>query len=592
MTKKNKNLLGILAILAVIGIFGFSQGWFSQLGLTATGSEVNLDSWGQNFPTTAEIVTPVYGILKCRAEGWSEPDPDLGVYTIEGGILGEYWTSGKLTKKCLVPEDSSCKIEGQIVADCSGGTSYTTIDIYIGGLKYDVPAVASYGQTYEIVAKCWKSLPIIGTFYVAPAKITVNFKNPNVPWIYKETEGYGIQGRVTGSKYCQITPYIQSKIETLRTQTAAAVQDAKSRLDDLQLYQGWLKVIPLGDDVPIIVGWKKDPAYGNVNPYGKYSGMNVVCSGNALYQATPIATVGGITTLFTQGQFITNTVGGSQVCCSNYDCLGGTCSAYECSGDKCAGKGECLYGNNPTPCGQSGGCVETSTMGGKFITYGCDGNGCCNKIEENRPCCQVQCDRMSTSTIKYVCDKTQGCVANPIQVDCGTNYCCNVPPLKTDSQNSVWETQYCTGTLTCCPMQGDERRGTCLPQCSAPKCNNNNKCEPELGETATNCKDCEVPSNDTCETKATIVLYDLPVLGKATILNPLTLFLCYLEDVTTYLIKIVKFILCIILGVLSFKIFEKEFIKKSKKKDKQIFLIVGALLGIAIAYGSWIFIPL
>jgi hypothetical protein len=341
------------------------------------------------------------------------------------------------------------------------------------------------GETITVKAWCENSF---GT-RLPPQSATIQIAGNQV-MLYADFEGFLPDGWIAGTEACKMAG---SQADVLKQ-----IQMQESPIDFV--------VLPLGETRHVIVGWREDPAFGIVNPMGRYNNRDVLCRQNwELASVKGIATVGGRTYWTKEATIET----GQDICCDNTGCVGNySCDNYHCVQEPttCPQGGPFL---TPDQCGVAGICIEgTGAEQGKFWIQGwsLDAQGCCVSGRQYQQCCPQTCDRLSTPTDKYFCVPNSGCTLISFLKECGPGNCCNQVDRSegrqwTDAENSPYKTQFCAVDKTCCYGQAEVYRGRCLSSCGAeppPLCGNG-YCDFLLGETPESCPDdCGISNKQEC----------------------------------------------------------------------------------------------
>lgn len=390
-------------------------------------------------PIGDKVYLPVTGHLKCESYGAEKPDGWTVYPQWEIPWLLNYYSA-----KATCTYKAGCRIPADPIIHCPPLALYSDSWVGVGNTKYTLPETIGYGTELTIAGRCWYWSPI-GIINLKPDSIELTYYGQE-SGVYAYTEGYGFSGYVPNSKpNCNLI---------------------YADLTQLTRYQKEGDSIPrqelnLGETIPLLVGWREDPVFGNIGPY---QGRNVYCRyGFGLYELDKVATIGGHD-YWAAGEFITNNIDGKPVCCRNDECriygAEWVCEDHVCKkGGEVCEFGSCPWGSD-IECGSPEECVRRDSEF-YLIKRGCvKETRCCHQSEEKVMCCQSECDAMSTPERKYICDYSKGCVLISIKQECGAGRCCNVPPLTTDTALSPYKTQYCA-IGECCPIQGESFRGYC-----------------------------------------------------------------------------------------------------------------------------------
>lgn len=536
-TKQKNQLLGYFVLL-ILGVVVLSQTGIIRLG------------YGDSkypFPAKDRVFSPVSGFLKCeKMQGGTVHDSLL--FDSQSLFAGLY---GYKIAKETCNYKAGCFV-GQVDVVCPPLATYSDSWVKIGGISGRTRS--EEGEEIEVGGRCWYTLPIVGTTYLAPEQITVDFRGYKAA-VYRYTEGYGNPEIVPGS-----SPNCDLRY---------------ADLTQLERYQNASTPIPhkemaLGDMYPILVGWREEPAFGNVNPQGTYQGKNVACSvGGGLYEVEKVYTEGGHD-YWVESRFLTSNIDGKPICCSNGDCYGGqVCDGYVCKdkGTVCPA-GSCPWGTD-IECGPPETC---SREGDSFVLHKnrCGADGCCQQETQSVACCQSECDAMSTATTSYVCDYKKGCVPLQFKKECGAGHCCNVPPLNTRTATSPYLTQSCGIGADCCPIPGEQYRG----YCSGTGC------------TATTTT---IPA-DSCEAGCVV---NSPFFG-VKYPDLLCLVGCWVSGLFAGVVRItslmVEFVFALVLGYIAGEIAKRVMARRVSRNKQGFVPIFSKIIGLIVFFALWVYI--
>ena len=305
--------------------------------------------------------------------------------------------------------------------------------------EYTLPLDIDYGEVIHIQAGC---IGFWGNKY-PPESLDTDIVGYEAK-LRVDSQGYSKAGWVDGSGNCLLVSLDSKMLKKMQDESDDPLEGVEQ--------------IGMGETKDVIAGWRDTPAFGTLNPCGKYVGQDVLCKPyDALYKAKRIYTDGGHN-YWTASEIITTRAEDASLCC-----CGGDCAAdYVCEDYHCVPEGViCQYGECPWgihQCEHLGGCIEDVATG-KFYLRGvtCDEDKCCQYTEGEVMCCPSYCDRMSTPAMTLQCVYDEGCVEVEFLKECPSGYCC-LP-------GGEWKVQVCTGGLQCCMELDDEYRGVCKKEC-------------------------------------------------------------------------------------------------------------------------------
>ena len=463
MKKKTRNqilftIIGIIVILVIV--FGLRE-----YGL------VKFEQYSGNyqpsypFPLNNKLYSPVYGHIDCELVSGEYTAPKtLQWYSESFRIYNQCEECSKAVADFTCNEIGGCEFTGITGIKCSrpilGGDG-----CYGQGYDYSIKVngiegktSAAYGENMHIEVYCTQC-DVQGMWYakLSPVNLSLEVKG-KLAKLKVESYGYTIGGWLDGSDGCKLTS-----------------EDAKT-LKNMQLTDNPIKdtdINELGKSInQIIVGWREDPAFDNINPQGQYNGMDVICRPfSELASIKKVGTIGGYT-YYVKDQTLMTYSQNTDMCCDNTNCQSGyVCEKYKCVKNATV----CKYGSCAWSVDQCGspGCYELAD-GYVDRTFYCDENKCCQRNDKPVKCCPITCERMSTPSEKYKCNPDVGCVKQIYQDPCGNGYCCNVEGEGKkwfDITLSPYITQNCVGDKKCCyENPNDPYRGTCKDTCSIPQC--------------------------------------------------------------------------------------------------------------------------
>jgi hypothetical protein len=487
----------IWILMAVVGIAVLSNSGINfNLGSTiGTG-------FSPEYPANPfnKIFNPVWGQIDCKSGGVKTSS---ATYTMnKNGDWATYsWTCNNIGNYCYIAKvDSVCPERKDAIF--GNLYKYTTTEITINGRSASVGSSFSIGETAIIRVQCVYTALLLESPYSAPNAF-VQFSADQYK-LYVTSHGYTAGGYMDGTENCKLIGESATKLKDAQPSEATFIE---------QFLGIKLNNVNIGDNIPplttknVIVGWREDPTFGNMNPSGKYNGQDVLCIPyNGLYNVKTVGTNGGVT-YYMKGSVLKTYSQDNTLCCDNTNApTGYYCENYKMSQkpSTCT-KGSCAW--SADQCGVQGTCVDDGTN--YYIkTFSCV-NGCCEEKREYQKCCLATCDRVSTASDKYYCNPQVGCVKISTDLECGNGYCCNVNGVGkqwSDASKSPYKTQGCTLTdLKCCYSNvNDVYRGTCMKDCTVSIHCGNEKCEAELGEDKTTCPvDCApTDCQASCEKKA------------------------------------------------------------------------------------------
>jgi len=382
------------------------------------------------FPVQDKIYQPVWGAINCQHTGGTTAVTQPTPYE-----CGD-WLIGKLCVDYQCEYIGGCKLRS-VSGSCPTGSWNFDSRITIGSSSYEysLPLDLDYGQTVHIMGICLTGVR------KQPETLDIDIVGYQSK-LYIESYGYTQGGWLAGSDNC--------KLVSVDAATLKQMQDKSA--DELK----GIEQIQMGVTEHIIVGWREDPAFGTVNPCGKYNGQDVVCRPYDKLASLKKVYTEGNRNYWTVDEVIETYAQNNQLCCCAGDCAAG----YECEAYHCVEKPIiCEYGQCPwgiEQCHHVSGCFQE---GGKFYlrqAY-CDPDKCCQYTENEVKCCKNYCDAMSTPTKSYYCDYDVGCVEVTIPKECPAGHCCMA--------GGEYKTQNCLLGLQCCMELGSEYMGVCKEQC-------------------------------------------------------------------------------------------------------------------------------
>lgn len=403
----------------------------AQLAITGDST------YSAEYPSpTDKIFNPVIGTLSCESTdywyAWSEY---FNADALDLYACGRYGVCSNIPASCPTIDaigPNKCKVQLKDYS-CYFGSTYSTTEYSVDGSSWKVYSGTIYMEhdTDNIKIRC--------TNPSASFKVTPKFRE-QLPIIKLKVEAYGYSksGWVSGTEGCVLAGSM--------AQTIGNLQASGTRLPRLLSYN---------QDVSVTVGWREDPAYGNVNPMGQRNGKDVSCKPfYGIWQAVKYATEGG-KTYYTLGQELTSYSYNKNMCCSNTDCgTGGVCENYECT----TKPSTCTHGT----CGA--GFYETTYQeesGGKFyLTNEKCVNNCIEKTSREIACTDDYCARMCPSGSKCWCDIDKGCQQTTTLLPCGTGNCC--------INGGDFEVQDCAFGYECClTAHANPYKGECHSSCES-----------------------------------------------------------------------------------------------------------------------------
>jgi hypothetical protein len=446
--KKSKTKGVVVILLLIVAIVGLVSGVFYFTSQS-------------NIQPTDRVFGKVYGYLKCEytglSTGWSNGVEFLPEPTSKCALVDNKYSIYYHWVECpSYAGDKGCDLKFDYV-ECAeygyqpmvrfgnSGLWQIYTDNLIKNVKAGDNALVQFGCGKGFMGNP-PSQPDCGAVFGA----TMKYK-PLYLWrfysqaIYKYTEGFAPQGKLSGSEpRCSL---MSGEAEEFK-KTQVASEDSIAGLQNLQL----------GETKSIIVGWREDPAFGNVNPLGQYGGNDVACKFNdALYKLNKVTTVGGVS-YYTQGSSLGDLNG--VLCCGADQCpTGKVCEAYKCVAKpvNCA-EGQCNSWEKGT-CPEKDKPLEEN---GKYFlqTVCCDSSelACRKTTKTEVKCTPASCDKLDKSDEDWACDYQNGCYkVQGIKKPCPTGECCL-------EQNSEFNKQDCGNGQFCCNalVNNDPYRGLCM----------------------------------------------------------------------------------------------------------------------------------
>lgn len=429
MKKSGSWILVVLGLALIIG----AAAVVTQTLYVGAGDEYEPE---YPFPVQDMIYSPVWGQINCQKTGGvtaiTQPTP------YECDLPG--WLRSGACYDFTCEYIGGCKIRS-ITGTCGWTESFSkTVNNEVNILPLNV----DYGQSVTIRTWC------TGIGYCKPPKtVDVDIVGYQAK-LYVYAHGYAKVGYLSGSDNCKL---VSVDAATLSVDAATLKEMQDKSADELK----GVEQIPMGVTKHIIVGWREDPAFGTVNPCGKYNGQDVVCR--------PYEKIASLKKIYTEGnrnywtvdEVIETYTQNNQLCCCAGDCAAG----YECEAYHCVEKpvicehGQCPWGVEQ--CSHVSGCFHE---GNKFYLRNayCDADKCCQYTEREVMCCRDFCDAMSTPTQSFYCDYDKGCEEVIFEKQCPAGCCC--------LSGGEYKIQNCLPGKECCMELANPYMGLCKDSCS------------------------------------------------------------------------------------------------------------------------------
>jgi len=333
---EQSQIITILVVALALG--GTASAYYLLGGQFPFGVSGNTFNPEYPDPATNVLYNPVYAQLDCKDTGdFNSPQnvvltnvPNCGVLCAPFGEA--YFVCNNYFGCQALQPQIECTSQ---TWGCSGTENIKEIRLgSASGSLLSYPYQINRGDSYYFKAQC-KFSNCIG--YWSPNGYSLNVKG-RLSMIYVDAHGYIPAGWLASTEGCKFVSAGNAQI----------VKNAQ--MVNANPLAGVDTIAP-GVTKNVIVGWREDPTFGQINPQGKYQGRDVLCQNLAgIYGIKQTATVGG-KTYWQRDSILVTYSGTNSMCCDNTGCATGYyCENYQCKANPSCTYGTCAYGD-PSVCG-------------------------------------------------------------------------------------------------------------------------------------------------------------------------------------------------------------------------------------------------